>query len=273
MALLCSLPSSHSSATNSVPIEPLGPWHVHYVDQQKTSKGKVNYLFRGGNPDISKDVTLQFGSLVKQIQFAATTSKVKLPSDVYVIIINLLNLDAKLVGGKVDPVGFDMMHFLAEVEYFEKHPSEGELIFWETLGTWDNSTLMQKKSQAVHNYLVRTLPQWQGDNMVGRMEALMKILQTDYGKPAVIYGHCNCGCDRTGQFFGSYYMRWLNMTWENVNALNTKIATRPMWCQNYLNMQWYCWWLRQTQGYAHLDCQKNFQCSHPEALHPAVEEY
>ena len=57
-------------------------------------------------------------------------------------------------------------------------------------------------------------------------------------KAAIIYGHCDCGCDRTGQTFGSYYMRWQNRTWEETNKLNTIIATRPMMCNNYLAMQW-----------------------------------
>lgn len=31
----------------------------------------------------------------------------------------------------------------------------------------------------------------------------------------------------------------MHMTWEQTNKLNTIIATRPMMCSNYLNMQWY----------------------------------
>lgn len=88
------------------------------------------------------------------------------------------------------------------------------------------------------------------------------------GKSAIIYGHCDCGCDRTGQLFGSYAMRWQNKTWDEANKMNTVIATRPMECENYRNMQWYCLYLKHVRNYAHLTCDVPHPCVKPEVPHP-----
>lgn len=42
--------------------------------------------------------------------------------------------------------------------------------------------------------------------------------------PTVIYLHCECGCDRTGEIGGSYAMKYLNMTYDQATAWNEKIA-------------------------------------------------
>lgn len=47
------------------------------------------------------------------------------------------------------------------------------------MGTNDNATLMLQKGKSIYMYLIQTLPSWQGDNLVGRMEQLNAYLQKD----------------------------------------------------------------------------------------------
>jgi hypothetical protein len=228
------------------------------VDKRVTATGHANLLFRGGNPDISPNQTMNFDGLVQQIVLASKASKVALPKSFFLVDINLLNMDP--TNGPI-VAGFDMHNLLGEFTYFQKNPSKGMIVFWEMEGTTDNATIMLEVGTNIRPFFVQTLGSWQGDNLIGRMEEMNTLLTTDFGIPAILYGHCDCGCDRTGELFGSYYMRWMNMTWEETNELNTDIATRPMSCNNYLAMQWYCLWLRDTQNYSHLNCDDNADCS------------
>jgi len=145
---------------------------------------------------------------------------------------------------------------ILEFNWFEQNPDLGQVIFWETHGTTDNATSHYIPKTLLPN-LVKTLPAWLGDHLVERTENIRTLLYTKYGQPVVIYGHCDCGCDRTGEIFGSYYMRWMGLGWEETNDLNTEIADRPMGCKNYLAMQWYCLWLN-------FNFQKNLNCMNPQ---------
>jgi len=243
-----------ASSVDSVPLYGLGPPHVRFVDKQQSPQGRWNYLFRGGNPDITKDLHMNFGSLVKQVQIAANKSQVILPADVYFVDVNLLNLDSS------NGNNLDETRAIQEFAFFKKNPQLGEFVFWESVGTPDNATEVLLNGKGIRPYLIQNLPSWAPDNLVGRMELLRQMLTADYGKSAIIYGHCDCGCDRTGQLFGSYYLRWLNFSWEATNKMNTEVATRPMGCSEYRNMQWYCLWLRDVKNFTTLDCDKNYKC-------------
>ena len=67
-----------------------------------------------------------------------------------------------------------------------------------------------------------------------------------------IYVHCNCGCDRTGEVAGAYYMRYLNMTYGAALALDDNLIHRGMACANQRALQYdFClcvegrgvWWV------------------------------
>lgn len=78
----------------------------------------------------------------------------------------------------------------------------------------------------------------------------------------MIYGHCDCGIDRTGQSFGAYAMRYLNFTWKEANKWNIAVAGHPIQCPNWLAMQWYCLYLRDVLkgSYAQLHCDEWYPC-------------
>tara|TARA_R110002050_G_scaffold277237_2_gene422838 strand:- start:1102 stop:1314 length:213 start_codon:yes stop_codon:yes gene_type:complete len=62
--------------------------------------------------------------------------------------------------------------------------------------------------------------------------------------------------------FGSYMMQYMNATWEDTVAYDRAVPNRDIDCQNYLAMQWHCFFLRDASGdssYAHLNCEKDLQ--------------
>ena len=118
-------------------------------------------------------------------------------------------------------------------------------------------------------YLARNLDGWLNDRLPSRVETLRRWLEGSSSHfrdqtnlPIVIYIHCVEGCDRTGEFSGAYYLRYLNKSWEEVNALNQSMChhNRPFDCKNYRAVQWYCLWLNLERGFA-LNWWKEFPCS------------
>merc|ERR1712072_954959 len=66
---------------------------------------------------------------------------------------------------------------------------------------------------AVAKKLALAWPSWANsytlDEKLAQINTWLKTKQT---KPWVMYGHCICGCDRTGEFFASYMMQFQNKT-------------------------------------------------------------
>jgi hypothetical protein len=48
------------------------------------------------------------------------------------------------------------------------------------------------------------------------VELLRAMMSAQTALPSVIFFHCDCGCDRTGQLAGSYFMRYHNNSWDQV---------------------------------------------------------
>jgi len=220
--------------------------HVHFVDK---SSDNLNFLFRGGDPNVNQG---QFGyeELKLAIRNAAKNANVNLPESYYLIDINLTNMDvAKGDGNRT----------ISEFKWFEKNAEKGKFIFWETHGTSNNVSYPTIPSEFIPQ-LTKSLSVWLGDQLEDRIEYLWTLLSTKLNQAVVIYGHCDCGCDRTGELFGSYYMRWMNLTWEEANELNKVIAERPMECHAFLAMQWYCLWLNTNYG-RNLNCLSHQPCT------------
>ncbi|KAL6045218.1 putative Protein tyrosine phosphatase, dual specificity [Balamuthia mandrillaris] len=233
--------------------------HIHFVDKSSTVK---NWLVRGGNPDVIDDSQFDYNALVRGILAAAKRDNVDLPQPFFLIDINLENIEND--NKDTD----DSHHVMSEYEFFEANPSKGLFLFWQTLGTTNNISTPYF-TPSFKNYLMKSFPQWMGDDIIQRMQTLRALLATSFGMPAVIYAHCDCGCDRTGELFGSYYMKWQNKTWEETNALNTNFAERPMECPNYLAMQWYCMYLREEEGMTWLNCLDNKACTPTNSAAPS----
>ena len=181
----------------------------------------------------------------------------KIPSSFYLIDVNFLNIE--------NPE--DAQRILVEQRFFQSKPKLGRIQVWGM-----NGSGLSVKDPAVatcRQYLARQLDQWLNDKLAYRVETLRKWLEgglpTFHGQtnlPIVIYLHCVAGCDRTGEFSGAYYLRYLRKSWEEVNALNRSMCNhnRPFGCKNYRALQWYCLWLNLERGFS-LNWWQDFPCS------------
>ncbi len=226
--------------------------NVHYID----SVGP-NFLFRGGLPLIRHSSTFNYLGLKQGIINAGKKAGVKVPSSFYMIVVNLLNIE--------NPA--DARRIMVEQKFFQNHPKLGRIQVWGMNGT--GLSVNDPALSANRTYLAYNLEGWLNDRLPSRVEELRKWLDGTasvfHGKarlPIVIYIHCIAGCDRTGEFSGAYYLRYLNKSWEEVNALNQSMChrNRPFGCKNYRALQWYSLWLNLRRGFK-LNWWKEFPCS------------
>jgi len=61
------------------------------------------------------------------------------------------------------------------------------------------------------------------------LKDIRDILNQKTDKPTIIYAHCEHGADRTGEFSGSYYIHYKNMTLKQALDLDNKIAGREIY--------------------------------------------
>ncbi len=226
--------------------------NVHYID----SVGP-NFLFRGGLPQIGRPSAFNYPGLKRAIINAGEKAGVKVPSSFYLIDVNLLNIE--------NPV--DARRIMVEQKFFQTNPKLGLIQVWGMNGT--GLSVNDPALTVNRDYLASNLEGWLNDRLPSRVEQLRKwlegakpVLHIKTSLPMVIYIHCVAGCDRTGEFSGAYYLRYMNKSWEEVNALNRSMChrNRPFGCKNYRALQWYCLWLNLERGF-YLNWWKEFPCS------------
>lgn len=209
--------------------------HVHWVDSDPTTG---NMLFRGGAPEVKGN--FDWNALVGAMSVAAKAVNKTLPPSFQVLDINVENLDDRYFH-------HDGLHVVAEKEFFDKNPRNGTFVFWYTHGTFGKAA-QSFLSDDIH-WLATTYTTWSTDNLWIRVPALRSYLTRKTSPPTVIYLHCDCGCDRTGELMGSYAMQYQGKTWDQVCEWNNQIAGRPQMCPNVHSMQWYCLYLNQVLGF------------------------
>jgi len=208
--------------------------------------------------------------------------------DVFLIDISLLQPNHEEDGARIN----------AEQEWFNAHDrlySPGRFILWPMDGSADNVTLSSRHAVSQSSM---TSPD---DGIARRMSKLKRSLRhghvpNDWAMPddlltrlhqlkswlegltvvdeslhnhqhhrrqrtVVLFVHCFCGSDRTGELMGSWNMWYSNLKWKQAQQTNTFIAKRPMGCGNYLAMQWMCLYL-EGQRNESLGCMQNFPCTH-----------
>lgn len=226
--------------------------NVHYVD----STGS-NFLFRGGLPQIEKMSTFNYQGLRNSILKAGKNVGLNIPSSFYLLDVNLLNIENRE----------DANRIFVEYQFFKSNPQLGQLQVWGMVGTGVQAT--DQSLTGSREFLASNLDNWLCDKLILRVNALRQWLTDSPSLPGnfsslplVIYVHCEAGCDRTGELIGAYYLRFMNKSWEEMNALNQSMCNRnrPFHCKNYRATQWYCLWLNLEHGFS-LNWQKNFSCS------------
>lgn len=64
----------------------------------------------------------------------------------------------------------------------------------------------------------------------------------------IIYIHCDEGKDRTGEAAACYLMQYKGYSYNDVVALDTKIAQRPIREHKLNAIRWYAFYLRDIEG-------------------------
>ena len=93
------------------------------------------------------------------------------------------------------------------------------------------------------------------DELPKRMGALRSLLETadNGGGNVVVYGHCEAGCDRTGEFMAAYYMQYKNMTVQEAWEHDTSDCGREPYHPNEFAIGWYCEYLKLNGLGDHLE--------------------
>eukprot|EP01112_Ceratiomyxa_fruticulosa_P006171 TRINITY_DN16968_c0_g1_i1.p1 TRINITY_DN16968_c0_g1~~TRINITY_DN16968_c0_g1_i1.p1 ORF type:complete len:247 (+),score=46.96 TRINITY_DN16968_c0_g1_i1:110-850(+) len=218
---------------------------VILIDHTPTSSGARNYLFRGSEPKINQngEDIFAYTLLDQYLRNASQSIGVDFPSNSSGYFL----IDLKLTYGTI----WEKPDIELETKFFQQHPSLGLIGINITFGDIEDPKLLDQKDR---DEKAQTLSQWQHDNLPARMLYLRELLYTPSPKPLVIYVHCECGCDRTGEVIGSYALKFLNMTFPQVMKWNDNIAERPILPPNEFAIDWYCFYLSLVDGYEKLDC-------------------
>ncbi len=210
-----------------------------------------NFLFRGPSPVTSSDgenYSFDYDGLTGALENALNLPQ-PLPSGYYLMVISLLHSD-------------EWQEIDAEVTFFRSNnniPNPlGQLQLWDTYGTpFCYFTLPPNLRQE----WIKTFDQWLEDPLVWRTARLRYWLETsnlpiqrDNNRPVVFYVHCDGGCDRTGEMIAAYRLRYMGwnwkQTWSEQPCISPDTPVRPMGCNNYRALQWFAFWLNETQGFS-----------------------
>eukprot|EP01087_Luapelamoeba_hula_P005365 TRINITY_DN15442_c0_g1_i1.p1 TRINITY_DN15442_c0_g1~~TRINITY_DN15442_c0_g1_i1.p1 ORF type:complete len:257 (-),score=38.18 TRINITY_DN15442_c0_g1_i1:43-813(-) len=224
------------------------PDRVHIIDYTNSTSGLRNYLFRGNEPRSAND-TFAWAQLTSTLRLVAKRdANITLPSDFYFVDLNLLNYVTEWKD-------IDM-----EKDFFKANPSFGDFVNWPIVGDLvgpDDFSRSEVKEMAL------TLNDWQlPDQLPKKMQMLRQMLNTKgpNGRSLVYYIHCEAGTDRTGEVSGSYYMKYLNWTYQQALAFDATISHRPISVFSRNGLQWYCYYLMYAEG------RSNLNCTNPSAL-------
>lgn len=210
----------------SVAALPLGidVHRVHLVDSYPRNGSPQNFLVRGNNP-VDKGGSFNITALRAAIAHALGVCNVTIPHASFKI--HTLDLE-----NPADP------GYFKEHAYWREHSDEGILDNWMTLGS-----LLQPQHASNRTARVER-GDWaiggHADHLPQRLNATRQLL-TNLSNPwpTVIYVHCNAGCDRTGEFIGSYAMTYLGY---NVTTMYGEACRQCGRCPNYYATSALGWW-------------------------------
>jgi len=135
-----------------------------------------------------------------------------------------------------------------EETFFKENPQLGGFLHWGILGAFYNAC---KVEETLRKELALNIRHWDIDHLINRTHAVYEMVHSPSpfnGKPLVIYVHCMAGTDRTGEFSGSYYMRYLNWTFLQTLKFDYTVSNRPITSFSEYAMNWVCWYFYYTRG-------------------------
>lgn len=252
-----------SFAAPPSPVAGHNPYNYSHVRLVETA-GR-NWLFRGGIP-INATGGFAYAELSATFaQRAAEAGRSDFPAAFHLVDISFLHSE--------------LADIAVEKAFFDAHPQLGELWLWPVSGVkywkrpWDRSPPPSIydacHAAGVHRddcpsaqprdfkagalaAMTAAYLEWGDSDLPRRLNATRRapLAPRADGAPLVLYGHCECGCDRTGEFFAAYQMAYMNRTFVEAMTFDTTVPNRHISYQNQAATQWYCHWLAAQGGAA-----------------------
>jgi len=209
--------------------------HVHFIVYDE------NFLFRGGEPR-NKSNVFAYDQLVQEMNQSALNSSVVLPESFLLYDINLLDPSKK----------DEEADIIMERDWFAAHPDKGSFINYEIVGEKKSPSFYKKKEL---KELAISFDQWSADKLPAFLETIHATVTAESTVPTFTYIHCMCGCDRTGEVAGAYYMQYMGYSFKEAHDLDKEIAGREIETPSLNALTWFCYYLKYAQMYD-LTCEK-----------------
>ena len=230
------------------------PLHVRLVEERNG-----NLLFRGPEPK-KLFGGFSWDSLLLTMRTEAALKGKKFPSSYSLVDVCLLTHEANDIA--------------MERRFFQDHADKGTFVHYPTYGVnattltaacraaagvnasavCANNTSLQPRNYpaALVEKIAKQYPQQLdrlSDPLIERL-AFVNGLMDASGTPKIVYFHCECGCDRTGEFAAAYAMRYLNKTFTAAMKYDVTVPERNIGYGNQVAAQWYCEYLYYSGQYA-----------------------
>lgn len=190
------------------------------------------WFFRGNMPANSS--MFQYEDLQSMMSQRATEAGLKLPSVNYLIDVSLNN-------------PFDGTDYYHELAFWAnpENKLKGEIVHWPLVG---NVVSPGDVNESERTALIKNGSVWEVDHIPERIAQLNQWLDAPGNVSAlahVYYVHCSAGCDRTGEFVGSYRIKYMLPTvqFQNASGMYWLDTTECGRSPNYYSttaLMWYC---------------------------------
>jgi hypothetical protein len=225
---------------------PLDPKRVHLVDAYPKSN-PTNFFFRTNNP-IAKGADFNFSSVIGILnEKAQAECNTTLPMSGF----KVYDLDLE---NPTDP------GFFKELEYWNKHPDQGQAGTDALPGAWMTlGSLLEPKylPKVIRDAIIKNgtwAVQGKSDHLPERIAAARALITDTSGPPKIIFAHCNAGCDRTGEFIGAYALSHLGY---NITTAYGEACKQCGRCPNYfatMALGWWCLTLQESGAIQSSNC-------------------
>jgi hypothetical protein len=201
---------------------------VHLVHHNPDTN---NFYFRGNMPVNDTSKTFQYDLLQQYFSQRAEAAGLVFPEENYLVDIIFNNpIDSKK----------------AEKEFWKNNPDKGKAVNWVLFGNIIPPSTVPEDQ--LENWCINdNTTVWAIDQIPTRIETLHKwMADNSTGVPQVFYTHCSAGCDRTGEFVGSYRTRFMldSVPFQNITgvyALDVSECGRPPNFYSTTALEWYCY--------------------------------
>jgi len=196
-----------------------------------------NFLFRGNEPKTtnSSGDFFAYDLLYDYLNALASSHGLIFPAKYYFIDLKLYYFEN---------ISRDMS---LERDFFIANPNLGKFAPQQILGDISSPNIVPGP---IMESLARSLDGWQKDKLTRLIPYINQLLNSPgpQSLPVIIYVHCECGCDRTGEVSGSYAMKFLGWTFQAALKWDESIAGRFILPNHKFAMEWYCEYLRFVEG-------------------------